>query len=150
MKLAIPHNFTTWWWNIWYFKLRLIDLTEFIALNILRFTRFGCKDIWIRKSEFVEKTIYWSLIQCLNFVSNSICIVFINFDDQFDYLLIIHQLGFDLTFIIIGFKRYWVNKIDYNWIKLIIIDYTWLQLVTIDHDTFWFSLWSNWLIIKCF
>ena len=41
--------------NLWYFKLRLFDLTEFIVWNISGLTTFDCKDIWIIKSEFVAK-----------------------------------------------------------------------------------------------
>ena len=37
--------------DLWYFKLILFDLTEFIVLNILE-----SKDIGFRKAEFVAKT----------------------------------------------------------------------------------------------
>ena len=45
--------------NLWYFKLRLFDLTYFIVL-ILRSATEGYKDIVIRKSEFVANTQFLS------------------------------------------------------------------------------------------
>ena len=47
--------------NLYYFKLRLSDITEFIVWNIyLRYSTMGYKDIGIRKSEFVAKTQFLS------------------------------------------------------------------------------------------
>ena len=37
--------------NLWYFKLRLFDLTELIFESL----RLGCKDIGFRKSKFVAR-----------------------------------------------------------------------------------------------
>ena len=37
-------------------KIYLFYLTEFTVLNYLRSKKLGCKDIEIRKSEFVAKT----------------------------------------------------------------------------------------------
>ena len=44
--------------NLWYFKLRLFDLTVYSVWNILgpRHWVMGCKDIGIVKSEFVANT----------------------------------------------------------------------------------------------
>ena len=43
--------------NLWYFKLRIFDLTEFLELKYLRSMALGCKDIEIPKLEFVAKTL---------------------------------------------------------------------------------------------
>ena len=42
--------------NLWYLKLRLIDLTWIHSLKYLKYATFGSKDIVIKKSEFVAKT----------------------------------------------------------------------------------------------
>ena len=41
--------------NLWYFKIRLFDLTDFI-IDISKDYDIGCKDKGIRKPEFVAKT----------------------------------------------------------------------------------------------
>ena len=41
---------------LWYFKLRILDLTWIHGLKYLRSTTLCCKDIEIRKLEFVTKT----------------------------------------------------------------------------------------------
>ena len=41
----------------------LLELTEFIVWNILRSRTLGCKDLGIRKSEFVAKTQFLSEIK---------------------------------------------------------------------------------------
>ena len=42
--------------NFWYFKLRLFNLTVLINFKYLRYPTFGCKDVDIRKLQFVAKT----------------------------------------------------------------------------------------------
>ena len=49
----IPISFQPVYVNHWYFRLILFDLTEFICLKYLRYATLGCKDIGIRKSQFV-------------------------------------------------------------------------------------------------
>ena len=51
-----PYIFATLWCKLWYYKLRQLDLTEFFCLKYQRSTTSGCKDIWIKKWEFVAKT----------------------------------------------------------------------------------------------
>ena len=54
-NFSIPTSLQPDGLNIWYIKLRLFDQTEFIVWINKRFTTFGCKDMQIRKSEFVAK-----------------------------------------------------------------------------------------------
>ena len=44
--------------NLWYFKLRLVDLTEFVIWNIKVYdiATLGCQEKVIKKSEFGAKT----------------------------------------------------------------------------------------------
>ena len=45
--------------NLWYSKLRLVDLIE-LRVEISKIYDIGCKYIGIRKSEFVAKTQFLS------------------------------------------------------------------------------------------
>ena len=42
--------------NLYYFKLRVMWSARIQSLKIQRSMTFGCKDIGVRKSEFVAKT----------------------------------------------------------------------------------------------
>ena len=88
--------------NLWYFKLRLFDLTEFIIWNISGLTTFDCKDIWIIKSELVAKiqlllasflgvlavkwkilkTIYVSMIQLANSNERKLYLISLAFKEK--------------------------------------------------------------------
>ena len=46
--------------KLWYFKLILLEL-QIHSLKYIRFRTLGCKDIGIRKSEFVAKTQFLSI-----------------------------------------------------------------------------------------
>ena len=55
-KIIIPKSLQTYGVYIYHFKLRLFYLTKFIVCN----NWVGCKDIGVRKSEFVTKTqFFW-------------------------------------------------------------------------------------------
>jgi len=51
--------------NLWYFKLRLFELGEFLVWNIYNPITLGCKDLGIRKWEF-SANIFDLLVSLIN------------------------------------------------------------------------------------
>ena len=56
LKLSNPYIFATRWCKPLIFQIMIIGSNKIHSLKYLRFTTLRCKDIGIRKSEFVAKT----------------------------------------------------------------------------------------------
>ena len=63
LKFSNPYIHGTWCCRLLIFQTKIIWCNRIYSLKYLRSMTLGCRDIGIRKSEFVSKTQFLSLIQ---------------------------------------------------------------------------------------